>query len=153
MTNRDLARKHLDRRLSPLRPAEKLARPPRGWVRAIREAVGMTTEQLARRMGLSQPRIIAIEKGEQSDAVTLSTLRKAAEALECTLVYALVPNQPLDAIVRKRSELIAAEQSTRVDRTMRLENQGVEPADLLLERERLANELLRGNLHRLWENP
>ena len=94
MERSDLARKNLDRRLTGLRPAVFLARPPRGWLRAIREALGMTTGQMAKRLGVSQPRVIALEKDEQRGAVTLETLRRAAEALDCTLVYALAPTSP-----------------------------------------------------------
>src|SRR6187402_1584857 len=99
----DLARKHLDRRLSGLKPVSDWARPPRGWIRAIRDAVGMTAEQLATRIGVSQPRVMAIEKAEARGSLTLQSLTRAAEALDCTLVYALVPNESLDVMVRKRA--------------------------------------------------
>ena len=152
MANTDLARKHLDRRLNHFEPPGEFVRPPRGWVRAIREAIGMTGEQLARRVGVSQSRIMAIEKAEAGGSITLSTLAKVAEALDCTLVYAIVPNTSLDAIVNERARNVAGEQLARIDHTMRLEDQGVDAEDLLLERNRLAAELVRGNLRRLWDN-
>jgi hypothetical protein len=58
--------RHLDKRLSTLRPLTKSARPPKGWLRAVRDALGMTTAQLARRMGVTQPRIIELEQAEVS---------------------------------------------------------------------------------------
>ncbi len=67
--------------------AYKLARPHRGWVKAIREALGMTTAQFAQRMGVSQPRTTELEQAEIEDKITLGTLRRAAEAMNCTLVY------------------------------------------------------------------
>jgi len=146
-----LARKNLDRRLSRLRETKELARPPRGWLKAIREALGMTTEQLANRLGVSQPRIVQLERAEAEGSVTLKTLRQAAEALDCTLVYALVPNEPLDEMLTHRARLVAEKQLARTNHTMRLENQELEPTALREERERLVAELLRGNPKRLWE--
>jgi predicted DNA-binding mobile mystery protein A len=148
----ELARKHLDRRLARLQPVEELARPPRGWLRAIREALGMTSAQLAARLKVSQPRILAMEKAEQRGAITLDTLERAAQALDCTLVYALVPNGSLDGLVRERASKIAAERLARLDHSMRLEDQGVPAETLDAERERLAEELLR-HPRRLWDRP
>lgn len=146
-----LARKNLDRRLSPLRESKELTRPQRGWIRAIRKALGMTTGQLAHRLGVSQPRVVQLEKSEMEGSVTLKTLRQAAEGLECTLVYALVPNEPLDKILRRRARAVADNQLALTNHTMRLENQALEPTALREERERLVTELLRGNLKFLWE--
>lgn len=146
-----LARKHLDRQLAPLRDTTPLKRPPRGWVRAIRNALGMTSAQLAARLGVSQPRVTDIENRENQDALTLSTLRKVAEALDCTLVYALVPNAPLEQTVTQRAAMIADARLRRVNQTMRLEDQAVDPADLEAERARIVAELLRRDLRRLWD--
>ena len=147
----DLARKNLDRRFAKLKPIDQWARPPKGWLRAIRDAVGMTAAQMAVRLGVSQPRIFALEKDEVRGAVTLETLSRAAQALDCTLVYALVPNQPLEERVQKQAQKVAAGRIASVDQTMRLENQGLSAKELQAERERLTAELLRGNLRRLWD--
>lgn len=149
----DLARKNLDRRFAALPPPGQWARPPKGWIRAIRDALGMTAAQMAARLSVSAPRILALEKDETRGAVTLDTLARAARSLDCTLVYALVPNRPLEEMVRKRAETVAAERIESVSHTMRLENQGLPPKELQAERERLAAELLRGNLRRLWDEP
>jgi predicted DNA-binding mobile mystery protein A len=148
-----LARKHLERRLAPLRKANDLARPPRGWIKAIREALGMTTAQLAQRINLTQPRVPQLEKAEVEGGVTLKTLRQVAEGLNCTLVYALVPKQPLDHMLAERARQLAGEQIARTHQTMKLENQALEPRELKAERTRLADELLRGDPRRLWDAP
>ena len=98
--------RHLDKRFSSLRSLAKSQRPPKGWLRAIRDALGMTTSQFAKRLGVSQPRIIELEKSEVDGSVTLQTLQRAAEALGCRLVYALVPKNPRGN-VRERAELVA----------------------------------------------
>jgi predicted DNA-binding mobile mystery protein A len=149
----ELARKHLEQRLAPLRETAAFARPPRGWVRAIRDALGMTSAQLAARIHVDQSRISRLEQAEADDAVTLKTLRQAAEGLNCTLVYALVPNQPLDAMLRERAGDIAERQLARIHQTMKLENQALDARQLRDERDRLIQALLAGNPRRLWDEP
>lgn len=146
-----LARRHLESRLGKIRNAPELARPPRGWIKALREALGITADQLAKRLGVSQPRISQLETGEKNGSVTLKTLREAAEALNCELVYALVPTQPLDELLRERAALVADRQLRRVSHTMVLENQGLDRRGTAAERERLIEELLKGNPKRLWD--
>ena len=148
-----LARKQLERRLAPLRKAPEFARPARGWVKAVREALGMTATQLGARIGVTQSRIARIEKDEAEDAVTLATLRRVAEGLDCTLVYALVPNRPLDEIMADRARAAADAQLKRTHHSMRLENQALDKRDLEAERERLALEILAGDPRRLWDAP
>jgi len=148
----DQAARALDARLAPLR-TRAVTRPPRGWIRAIRDALGMTTKQYAERLGVSQPRVIALERGELEDTLTLASLRRAAEALDCTLVYALAPNRPLAERLQQRAEARADAQLARMNLTMGLENQALSPADQKRQRERLVDDLLRGNPHRLWDEP
>ncbi len=82
-----------------LHNTELFARPSRGWLKAIREALGMTTAQLGQRLGVVQSRVVAIEQAEAKGTVTLNSLEKAAQALDCRLVYALVPRQSLEDAV------------------------------------------------------
>ncbi|MEO6216663.1 MAG: mobile mystery protein A [Sphingomonas sp.] len=146
-----LARKNLEKRLAPLR-AEHTAVPSRGWTRAIREALGMTTRQLAKRMGAAPSRVSAIEKAETTGAITLKTLRETAEAMDCMLVYAFVPTKPLDDILRDRAERKAAGELSRLNHTMRLENQALTKSDLADERQRLVTDLISGSLRGLWDD-
>jgi predicted DNA-binding mobile mystery protein A len=143
--------RHLDKRFAALRPLAKSQRPPKGWLRAIRNALGMTTAQFGRRLGVSQPRIVELEQSEVSGSVTLHTLQRAAEALGCRLVYAFVPEKPLTETLRERAELIAERQSAAVEHTMRLEDQAVHDKKAARElREQLIEELLRRPA-RLWD--
>src|SRR5258708_3892029 len=93
----------LDRRFSELKPLAKSARPSRGWIRAIREALGMTTAQLAKRLQVHQPRVIELEKGEATGNITVRSLERAAEALGCKLIYLLVPHEPLTKTIEERA--------------------------------------------------
>jgi predicted DNA-binding mobile mystery protein A len=143
--------RHLDKRFSSLRPLAKGARPPKGWLRAIRDALGMTTAQFARRLGVSQPRIIELEQSEVSGGVTLNTLQRAAAALGCRLVYALIPEKPLTETVGERAELIAERQLKAVEQTMRLEDQSVEDTTAAKDlRRQFVDQLLRRPA-RLWD--
>lgn len=151
--HRDLARKHLDQRLSQWQPSSGLARPPRGWIRAIREAIGMTAAQLALRLNVSQPRVFALEKSELSGALTVETISRVAQALDCTFVYAIVPNTSLEDMVKGQAQKKVAERLARVDHTMKLEAQGLSDTDIAAEQERMVNELIKGNLKGLWDKP
>ncbi|HUZ50128.1 MAG TPA: mobile mystery protein A [Candidatus Dormibacteraeota bacterium] len=145
-----LARKQLERRLAPLRDMT-LAAPPKGWIKAIRESLGMTARQLAARMGVAPSRIPAIEKAEVTGATTLRTLRQAAAAMNCAFVYAFVPIEPLEEMLRDRAMQKARKDVSRVDHTMRLENQALLKSDLDAERQRTIDLILSGSLRGLWD--
>jgi predicted DNA-binding mobile mystery protein A len=151
MDTNALARKNLDSRLKPLQNL-RVTNPPRGWLRAIRQSIGMTTEQLAKRLGVAQPRISALEKAEALGSVTLKTLREAAEALDCELVYALVPRTSLDDMLRRQIERNATADLAGVQHTMRLENQAVSVADLEDQRRKIVDAALVGSLKGVWNN-
>jgi len=75
----------------------------------MRDALGMSSYQLARRMGFSPTRVRQFEAEEVGGSIRLGTLRRAAEAMNCTLVYALSPNEPLEDIVLRQAYLKAAQ--------------------------------------------
>ena len=70
----------LDKRLNRLRNSDTLSRPPRGWIKAIREALGMTTTQFGRRLGVSQSTALGFETSEMRKGIALETLERAARA-------------------------------------------------------------------------
>lgn len=145
------ARRQLDRRLAPLQDPETFERPPHGWVRAIREALGMTALQLGRRMGVTKQRALAVEKAEAEGSISLNNLERAAHALDCRLVYALVPRKPFEALVRDRAAELAARRLRTTGHSMALEAQGVEASDEREHLERLTRQLIDGGGSILWE--
>jgi predicted DNA-binding mobile mystery protein A len=150
--NREITRRQLDTRLEPIRALAKTAQtPPSGWIKAIRTALGMTASQLARRMGVSPQRVLALERAEARGAINLKTLRRAAQALDCTFLYALAPADSLDQIVRKRAHQVAAEQLPYVDHTMRLEKQGISAETAQTQLDQLTEDLARSSPSRLWD--
>jgi predicted DNA-binding mobile mystery protein A len=131
------ARASLDDRFREWRqlPSEG-ARPFGGWVRAIREALGMTAGQLAERMDVSQPSVTRLEKSERDNGARLDTLKRAADALDCDFVYALVPRRPLDDTVADQARTRAYERVRQVAHTMALEDQALAEDDIAHEIER-----------------
>jgi predicted DNA-binding mobile mystery protein A len=112
--------------------------PPKGWIRAMRDALGMTAAQLAARLGVSRQAVTQMEKSEADATITLRTLQRAAEALGCRLEYALVPEQPLQVRVRQQAERRARELLADVAHSMALED---DPVDLEHRVSELADEL------------
>lgn len=127
------ARAALDSKLRKLAPAEQFQPPHRGWVRAIRDALGMSAADLGRLLGVSGPAVTSLERSEQDGTARLDTLGRAAAAMDCTLVYAFIPNQGLEQTVRKRAELVARRQLAAVRTTMALEDQAVDVGTSLLQ--------------------
>jgi len=146
------AYEQLDKRFARLKPlSTEAARPSRGWIRAIREALGMTTGQLAKRLGVQQPRVVELERGEATGNITVKSLERAAEALGCRLIYTLIPEEPLAETIRKRASLVADRQLASVAQTMRLEAQEVtDKSQQKTIREKLVGSLLQ-RLARLWD--
>ncbi|MHB1350303.1 MAG: mobile mystery protein A [Desulfobulbaceae bacterium] len=121
--HKKLIQEQLDATLARLACMRDVQRPAKGWLRAIREALGMSGRQFARRLGVSAPWITALEKKELTGAVTINTMRQAAESLDCVFVYAVIPRESLDAIVRGRAEALAEKRLARVSHSMLLEAQ------------------------------
>ena len=146
------ARKQLYKRLNKLRNSDALSRPPRGWIKAIREALGMTTTQFGKRLGVSQSTALGFEKSEVSKGITLETLERAARALDCRLVYALVPSKPLELLVEDQARELAKKRLRATSHSMALEDQRVDEADERDHLERLVQKLLNQPGSALWEN-
>lgn len=145
----DLALKHLDEQLSPLRQLPHL-RPRTGWLRAIREALGMTVRQFAKAAGSAPSTAQAAERAEAKGDIGLSTLTRYAEALGCELRYVLVPKQPLQQVVEERAEVIARAEITAVHHSMALEDQATSQEQVERQVAELRRKLLEGPRSRLW---
>lgn len=119
-----LRTRQLDRELGPYRAAAGASRPAKGWLRAIRQAAGMSSRALAERMGSSRQLIAQQEKAEAEERITLASLRRMADALDCDLVYAVVPRAgSLQSSARKREQAQARANVLRAEHTMALEDQ------------------------------
>lgn len=145
-----IARRQLDRRFAQIGPKALFTRPPSGWLRAIRESLGMTAAQLGARLGVSKQAVLNIEESEARDAITLKTLQRMAGAMDCSLYYVVVPSKGLEQMVQMRAHEIATEQVNRADRTMKLENQALLAEDRQVQIDDLAEELVQRDIRSLW---
>lgn len=153
MKNQWLTIKQLDRQLKEWQAlAHRYGRPKAGWIKTVRTALGMPAKQFADRISLTESRVHQLETAETNDAVTLKTLRMAANALGCELVYTIVPkgNDSLESIIRSRAEKIADERISQVAHTMSLESQSVDPEMLEVQKDELIRELIGKLNKRFW---
>jgi predicted DNA-binding mobile mystery protein A len=140
-----MQRRSLDKHMQAIQIGEV---PNGGWIRAVRSALGMSVRQLAVRLGIKQQSGSKLEANEADGSITLNSLRKAAEAMDCRFVYAMIPNGSLDEIVRRQAMKKAAEAFAPIHRTMTLEAQAL-PDNSEVVRD-AAEELIRKNSKKLW---
>jgi predicted DNA-binding mobile mystery protein A len=146
------ARLSLDTRLDEMRAATQALTPPRGgWIRAIRTGLGMSATDLARRLRIHTSGVTRLEASEVNGAVSITSLRKAADALECDVVYALVPRRPLHNTVEDRAFSLARKSLRETGHTMALEDQGLDDAVYRALLSRLTEELMHSS--GLWKEP
>lgn len=115
----------VDAVLARWRDAHLPAPPPQGWTATIRQALGMSATALAARLGMTPPGLRKLEKAEADRTITLASLQKLAEALNCDLRYALVPRQPLGQWREQRANEVVAAELRPVEHSMALEDQAV----------------------------
>jgi predicted DNA-binding mobile mystery protein A len=97
----------------------------------------MPRDEVARRLGITKQGVGKLEASEADGSISLGTLRRAAAALDATVVYALVPKSSLEEIVDRRANEVARRDVDRVRQTMLLEDQRGGEGDT----ERLIDEL------------
>jgi predicted DNA-binding mobile mystery protein A len=106
-----------------LAPIKNFPRPQRGWIATIRAALAMSQQTFGARLSIPKQRVSQLEARERSGDIKLNQLRDAADALNCDLVYAFVPREPLEKAVERRAREIAIRELSAVERTMQLEDQ------------------------------
>lgn len=147
---RDLQLQQMDAQLVKLKDIPVPPRPQVGWVRAIRESLGMSAVALARRLGISHAGVRKLESSEAAEAITLASLRKLAEALDCELRYELVPRTSLREQLQERAEKVAQERLRPIVHSMALEDQAVQGAVNKLQMAQEVKNLLEGSRRDLW---
>lgn len=147
---RSLRLRQLDASLQRYGEARQAPIPRTGWIKSIRQAIGMTSNQLAQRLGVTQPAITSLEKSEAEGSITLRSLRRAASALECELVYALVPRHSLRHLVEQRIRRLVTERVGHVAHTMALEEQSVSDAHLERQITEMVDRMMANPPKNLW---
>ena len=147
-----LKRLQLTDALRPIAGARAVRVPPGGWLRAVREALEITQAQLARRLNISRQSLQDFERAEAEGRITLESLERVARALDCRMVYAVIPeNGSLDDIRTRRAEVVADRLLKPTSHSMKLEAQGVSEHERKRQRKLLIESLLRESPRKLWE--
>jgi predicted DNA-binding mobile mystery protein A len=133
---RELRLRQIARTLSAFDAAKQEPRPQRGWLRAIREGLGLTLQTVGKQLGQSRRRIQEFEEAEANDRITLHSLRRVAAAMDCELVYAIVPKSgTVSELAERRARAQVTEDVRDVEHTMALENQASGNVEELIEEE------------------
>ena len=125
---------------------------PKGWINQIRTGLNMSQVQLAKRLGMTAPAIIDLERREAEEAITLKSLREAGEALNLKLVYGFVPKDgSLEAMIEEKAREQATKIIKRTSVTMKLEDQENSRSRLEEALAELTNDIKREIPKSLWD--
>lgn len=148
--DKKILREQLDKKITPLKEAATSGVTSIGWIKAIREALGMSTTQLAKKVGIDQSRISRLENSETAGNIKLSSLQKIAHSLGMEFVYGFVPQANLEEIVREQARKIALERMTRLNHTMALELQELSKEDKRNALKNMVDKILINNPKDFW---
>lgn len=146
-----LIREQTDAKLQRLIALRDEPTPAGGWVRALRAALSMTAARLANRIGVHREAISRIEKDEIAGSVSIKTMRRVAEGLDCVFVYALVPKTTLDATMRAQAGRLAIQRLSQASHTMTLEDQALSGSENKVVLARLIDDIMADPPPSLWD--
>jgi predicted DNA-binding mobile mystery protein A len=126
-------------------------RPKEGWLRTLRKALGMSSPQIARLLGVSKAQASQMERMEIEDRITLKQLRKVAEKLDCELVYAIVPRSSISEMIQDRAHFKAKKIVETASKHMILESQQLSEMSLDKQIDLETKRLIRDMPRDLWE--
>ncbi len=152
LKNSNLARQQLDQKLLQYKSLVDLIIPVKGWIRAIRFALGMSGRQLAKRLNVTKQRITLLEQDELSGSTTIKMMKKVANALDCTFVYGLIPHTTLQDILKKKARKKIKSRMNRLNQTMLLENQNLPQRELTDIIEREIDAMLKNSPKDFWDD-
>lgn len=124
--------------------------PKNGWIKTIREALGISSTILAHRLNCTRTNVTKMEQREKKGTISLESLERVAQAMNCKLAYCFIPLQNLDIQLEKQARLLAKKRVMTINHSMKLEEQGLTAQQLKKQENDLVEELLQGNLKDLW---
>jgi predicted DNA-binding mobile mystery protein A len=146
-----LAREQLNETMKKFESLKAMSAPRKGWIRAIRDTLGMTGKQLAKRLDVNQQRVARIEQDEVLGKVTLNTMKNTAEAMDCVFVYGVIARDDLEGIVRRQAEVVATKRMSRSNQMMRLEKQELSDEEKYKAMQNLVDEIVETMPKSLWD--
>lgn len=124
MSKRTLQIQQLNSKMVAFASLQKVPPPPTGWIKAIRNALGMSMLQLGKRLSVTKQSVQDMESREKDGSVTIKALRQVARALDMQLVYGFVPNDgSLEELIDRKAKELATQIVQRTSNTMKLEDQ------------------------------
>ena len=124
MSKKSLQIQQLNSKMLAFASLQKIAPPPTGWIKAIRNAIGMSMLQLGKRLSITKQSVQDIERREKDGSISIKALREAARALDMQLVYGFVPNDgSLEALIDRKAKELATQIVQRTSNSMKLEDQ------------------------------
>ncbi len=151
-TNRFMRSQVMKKLLIAQQAMRESPRPREGWIRCVRKSLRMTVAQLGKRIGVSRQRVARLEKDELLGNVTLKTMSQAAEALDCSFVYWIVPRTTLEETVRNQARKVAEATLSQTSRAMALEGQAISDQDKAELIDGTVDTILSDSTISLWEN-
>ncbi len=145
------ANKQLSDYLKSITEFKQVTLPAKGWVRAIRDGLRMSRRQLADRLDLSTSRIQRLEQDEVSGAVTIKTMRRTAEALDCVFVYAIIPRESIEDTVNTQAHKKASQYLKKTSHSMSLEDQAVNEESYQYSLDSLRAQIIDKSSRTLWD--
>jgi predicted DNA-binding mobile mystery protein A len=111
-------------------------------IRAIRRALGLSSEQLGKRVEKAGVTVRYLEKAESTKSATLASLSELAEAMNHELVVTYVPKVSVAAQLEQAATTKARGIARRVATSMALENQELTKEHQLLLMEAVKRDLI-----------
>ena len=146
-----IRREQIDARLMGIKKHQLPSTPKKGWVREIRECLGMKRPVLSKRLSLDPSTLARLEESEAKKTITLQSLERLASALECDLSYVLIPKRPLSKTLEKRAEDVLRREDESIEHSMALEGQGAGKKKGVVRHAIEVAALIESGDKRLWE--
>jgi predicted DNA-binding mobile mystery protein A len=152
MSVKTIARQQYQRIVDNVASNAALQTPPEGWLRTVRNALGMSGSQLAKKMGVSRARIAQVEQAELRGGVTLKSMQATAEAMGCRFVYAIVPPERVEDVIMAQARKKATAVVGTASKHMALESQTLPNDKMAQEVERLTREIAQEMSPDFWND-
>jgi len=124
MGRKSLLLQQLNNKMQSFAALQKVVAPPTGWIKAVRLALGMSSQQLGNKLSITRQGVQDIERREKDGSITLNTLKETAAAMDMQLVYGFVPKDgSLENLIERKAKELAANIVMRTSNTMKLEDQ------------------------------
>lgn len=124
MRNNKLQVQQLNEKMVQLAGMQQVIVPPIGWIKAIRNGIGMSMEQLGKKLSITKQGVMDMEKREKEGAITIKSMQEIGKAINMQFVYGFVPNNgSLNQMIENRALEMATKIVERTSTTMKLEDQ------------------------------